>query len=55
MSTAATITDSPEGRLLTFLEELIIELAKTHPSITQHDVAAWLADVVVGSSRKVSR
>lgn len=54
MSTATNITDSPEGRLLAFVEKLIIDLAKTHPSITQHDVAAWLANVVVGS-RKVAR
>jgi len=52
---AITITDCPEGRLLALVEELIIDLAKTHPSITQHDVAAWLASVVVGSPRKVPR
>jgi len=51
----STITDSPEGRLLAFVEELILDVAKTHPVITQEHVADWLAKVVVGHARKVSR
>jgi hypothetical protein len=45
---------SPEIRLLEFLEFLIVDLARTHPNVTQGTVSDWLARVVVGS-RKVSR
>ena len=48
----AAIPDNQEEKLLTFLEELIVNLAKTHPAITQQDVAGWLAAVVVGCPRK---
>jgi hypothetical protein len=54
MSTQAQ-PHSPEGRLLSFVEELILDLAKTHPAITQQHVAEWLAKVIVGCPRKVRR
>jgi hypothetical protein len=46
---------NPEQRLLAFVEQLIIDLAKTHPAVTQKNVALWLARVVVGRARRVSR
>ena len=48
------IPDNQEEKLLAFLEELIIDLAKTHPAITQQHLAGWLTRAMVGS-RKVSR
>jgi len=47
-------TTGAEERLLDFVTDLIIDLAKTHPAITQQHLAGWLARVMVGS-RKVSR
>jgi hypothetical protein len=43
-----------EQRLLDFVADLIIDLAKTHPAITQQHLAGWLTRAMVGS-RKVSR
>jgi hypothetical protein len=40
--------NSPEQRLLEFVASLIVELARTHPRVTQEDVALWLARVVLG-------
>lgn len=37
-----------EERLLAFIEELILDVARTHPRITQRDVAEWLAAVAIG-------
>ena len=37
-----------EERLLDFVEELILDAARTHPRITQQDIAEWLAAVVIG-------
>ena len=39
-----------EERLLAFLEELILDLARSHRSVTKQDVAAWLARVIDGTS-----
>jgi len=41
----------PERRLLDFVAALILELAHTHPRITQEDVAIWLARAVLGPKR----
>jgi hypothetical protein len=34
--------------LLAFVEGLILDLARTHATVTQADVAGWLAAVAVG-------
>jgi hypothetical protein len=39
-----------EEKLLEFLEPLILNVARTHPAITQQDIAEWLAFVVEGNS-----
>ena len=44
-------TDGAEPRLLDFVASLIIDVARTHPRVTERDVASWLARVVVGASR----
>jgi hypothetical protein len=49
------IPDNQEEKLLAFLEELIIDLAKTHPAITQQHLAGWLGAVVVGCPRRTCR
>lgn len=49
------ITNDPEGRLLAFLGDLIIDLATTHPNVTQATVSDWLAAVIVGHQRKARR
>lgn len=48
-------TSGSELRLLEFVEKLIVGAAQTDPSITQQDLAGWLACAVVGSGRKVHR
>ena len=53
--TPERIPDNDEQKLLAFLEELIIDLAKSHPAITQAQVAGWLAGVIVGHQRKARR
>ncbi len=40
-----------EEKLLAFLGELILDLAKNHPRVTSADVRAWLASVAVGSPK----
>jgi hypothetical protein len=40
-----------EQRLLDFVASLIIEVARTHPRITQAHVALWLARVALGAKR----
>lgn len=40
-----------EHRLLEFLASLILDVGRTHPRITQEQVALWLARVVVGRWR----
>jgi hypothetical protein len=40
-----------DKRLLGFVAALIIELARTHPRVTQAHVALWLARVVLGVKR----
>jgi len=49
------IPDNQEEKLLAFLEELIIDLAKTQPAITQQPLAGWLGSVVVGCPRRTCR
>lgn len=41
--------DNGEGRLLAFLEALILDIARTHPRVTEAQIALWLARVAVGS------
>lgn len=41
----------PEQRLLDFVASLIIEVARTHPRITEAQVALWLARAVLGAKR----
>jgi hypothetical protein len=38
-----------EQRLLDFVAALIIEVARTHPRVTEAHVALWLARVVIGA------
>ncbi len=38
-----------ETELLDFLEKLILDLVKSHPAVTHHVVAVWLARVVEGT------
>ena len=38
--------DNHEAALLDFVETLILDVSKTHPAITERDIAAWLAGVV---------
>jgi len=38
-----------EKRLLEFVAGLILDVARTHPRVTQEQVALWIARVVVGS------
>lgn len=38
-----------EDRLLAFVEGLILDLARTHPRVSQEQVALWLGRVVVGN------
>ena len=40
-----------EEKLLEFLESPILDLARNHRRVTDADVAAWLASVVVGSPK----
>jgi hypothetical protein len=40
-----------EQRLLDFVEALIVNLARTHPRVTQEYVALWLARVVLGAQK----
>jgi hypothetical protein len=40
--------DSSTHRLLDFVASLIIDLARTHPRITQSQISCWLAQVAVG-------
>jgi hypothetical protein len=40
-----------EQRLLDFTAELILEIAHTHPRVTQEHIAAWVARVAVGEKR----
>ena len=37
-----------EQRLLDFLASLIIDVARTHPRVTDAQVALWLARVALG-------
>jgi len=50
------LPNNGEEKLLAFVEELILDLAKSHPAVTKRNVADWLAAVVVGRrrTRKVS-
>ena len=41
----------PEQRLLDFVGWLIIDVARTHPRVTQAEVALWLARVVLRVKR----
>jgi hypothetical protein len=38
----------PELRLLRFVEELIVEVGRTHPHVTNVQIARWLTAVVRG-------
>jgi len=38
-------------RLLDFVASLILDVAHTHPRVTEAHVALWLARVVVGTKR----
>jgi len=38
-----------EQRLLDFLASLILDLARTHPRVTEEHVALWLARVALGA------
>jgi hypothetical protein len=40
-----------EQRLLDFVAFLIIDVARTHPRITEAQIAQWLALIVVGAKR----
>jgi len=40
-----------ELRLLNFVASLILELAYTHPRVTQEQIALWLARVALGAKR----
>jgi hypothetical protein len=40
---------SEEQRLLDFVASLILEAARTHPRMTQEQIALWLARVAVGA------
>jgi hypothetical protein len=37
-----------ERRLLDFVAALIVDVARTHPRVTQEQVALWLARVALG-------
>ena len=41
-----------EQRLLDFVASLILDVARTHPRMTQEQVALWLARVVMGRARR---
>ncbi len=43
--------DNHEEKLLAFLEELILDLARNHPSVASADVKAWLSSVAAGSPK----
>jgi hypothetical protein len=38
-----------EQRLLDFVASLILDVARTHPRVTEEQVALWLARVAVGA------
>jgi hypothetical protein len=40
---------TPEEKLLAFVAALLVDLARTHPRVTDAQVALWLARVVVGA------
>lgn len=40
-----------EQRLLDFLASLIIDVARTHPRVTETQVALWLARVALGTRK----
>jgi len=40
-----------EQRLLDFVAALILEVARSHPRVTQEQIALWLARVAVGAKR----
>jgi len=42
------VTGEPEHRLLDFVGSLILDVARTHPRMTEEQVAMWLARVAVG-------
>jgi hypothetical protein len=42
---------NPEQRLLDFVASLIIELARTHPRVTEAHVALWLARTALGTKK----
>ena len=42
-------------RLLAFLEELILDLARNHPSVTKQDVAVWLAPSLLISAKELAQ
>jgi hypothetical protein len=46
-----SLDTNPEERLLDFVADLILDLAKTHPHLTQAQVALWLVRVAVGGGR----
>jgi hypothetical protein len=41
-------SNDAEHRLLDFVASLIIDMARTHPRVTEVQVALWLARVAVG-------
>jgi hypothetical protein len=41
-----------EQRLLDFVGQLILDLARTHPRVRETDVAIWIARAAVGAKQK---
>jgi hypothetical protein len=41
--------DGTEQRLLDFVGQLILDVARTHPRVRDLDVALWIARVAVGA------
>jgi hypothetical protein len=49
------LPNNHENRLLDFVATLIVDVAASHPAVTQQDVAGYIASAVVGRrARKVS-
>jgi hypothetical protein len=44
-------SDGSEQRLLDFVASLILDVARTHPRITQAQICLWLARVAVGAKK----
>ncbi len=45
------VMSEAEQRLLDFVAALILDLAHSHPRMTQEHIAAWVARVAVGEKR----